>query len=171
MFLPKPVLQCIQALEDRGFAAYAVGGCVRDACLGLMPQDYDLCTAALPEETEAVFRDCRLVLAGKKHGTIGVVTESGVIEITTFRKEGTYRDNRHPDWVCFVPQIEEDLARRDFTVNAMAYSPIRGYADPFGPAKGHPPGSRRSCAAIRRRFPADSSGRALCRALWSDRRP
>ena len=156
MFLPKPVLQCIQALEDRGFAAYAVGGCVRDACLGLVPQDYDLCTAALPEETEAVFRDCRLVLAGKKHGTIGVVTESGVIEITTFRKEGTYRDNRHPDWVCFVPQIEEDLARRDFTVNAMAYSPIRGYADPFGGREDLQKGILRAVGDPVRRFEEDS---------------
>ena len=132
MKLPVYVLDCIEALESRGFAAYAVGGCVRDACLGLEPQDYDLCTNALPEETEAVFADRRLVLAGKKHGTVGVITEAGVVEITTFRTEGGYRDNRHPDWVEFVPDIEKDLARRDFTVNAMAYSPVRGFADPFG---------------------------------------
>ncbi len=132
MILPEYVRACLDALENAGFAAYAVGGCVRDACLGLTPQDYDLCTAAPPEQTEAVFAGRKLVLAGKKHGTVGVVTYCGVVEITTFRTEGAYRDNRHPDWVAFVPAIEQDLARRDFTVNAMAYSPNRGFADPFG---------------------------------------
>ncbi|MGN0977476.1 MAG: CCA tRNA nucleotidyltransferase [Faecousia sp.] len=132
MNLPEYVTQCLDALENAGFAAYVVGGCVRDACLGLTPHDYDLCTAALPEQTEAVFAGKQLVLNGKKHGTVGVVTDHGVVEITTFRTEGDYRDNRHPDWVSFVPQVERDLARRDFTVNAMAYSPRRGFADPFG---------------------------------------
>ena len=132
MFLPNYVKNCIDALENAGFAAYAVGGCVRDDLLGLVPQDYDLCTAALPEETEAIFGAFPLVLAGKKHGTVGVVTEGGVIEITTFRTEAGYQDNRHPDAVEFVTDIEKDLARRDFTVNAMAWSPTRGYADPFG---------------------------------------
>ena len=132
MFLPDYVMRCIDALEDAGFSAYAVGGCVRDSLLGRAPQDYDLCTSALPEQTEAVFCRHRLILAGKKHGTVGVITEGGVIEITTYRTEGEYRDNRHPEWVEFVPDIEADLARRDFTVNAMAYSPRRGFADPFG---------------------------------------
>ena len=132
MDLPSYVLQCIDALEAAGFAAYAVGGCVRDSLLGLEPQDYDLCTAALPEQTEAVFSGYRLVLAGKKHGTVGVVTEGGVVEITTFRTEGAYLDNRHPEWVEFVEDVTGDLARRDFTVNAMAWSPTRGFADPFG---------------------------------------
>ncbi len=132
MKLPDYALACLEALENAGFAAYAVGGCVRDDCLGLVPQDFNLCTAALPEETERVFAGQKLVLAGKKHGTVGVVTSGGVVEITTFRQEGEYRDNRHPDWVEFVPDIEKDLARRDFTVNAMAWSPRRGYADPFG---------------------------------------
>ena len=132
MYLPESVKNCIDALENAGFAAYAVGGCVRDACLGLTPQDYDLCTSALPDQTEAVFSDRKLVLAGKKHGTVGVITEDGVVEITTYRTEGDYRDNRHPEWVKFVPHIKEDLARRDFTVNAMAWSPTRGFADPFG---------------------------------------
>ena len=132
MYLPENIQNCINLLENAGFAAYAVGGCVRDACLGLTPHDYDLCTNALPEQTEAVFRDYRLVLAGEKHGTVTVITEDGPVEITTFRTEGGYRDNRHPDWVKFVPDIEGDLARRDFTINAMAYSPKRGFADPFG---------------------------------------
>ena len=132
MILPDYVTACIRRLEDAGFAAYVVGGCVRDHLLGLIPADYDMCTAALPEETEAVFSDHRLILAGKKHGTVAVITDGGVVEITTFRTEGDYRDNRHPEWVAFVPNIEADLARRDFTVNAMAYSPTRGYADPFG---------------------------------------
>ena len=132
MQIPKDVRDCIDALEQAGFAAYLVGGCVRDACLGLTPQDFDLCTSALPEQTETVFSGHKLVLAGKKHGTVGVVTDSGVVEITTFRTEGGYADNRHPQWVKFVPNIEDDLARRDFTVNAMAYSPTRGFPDPFG---------------------------------------
>ena len=132
MYLPTDVRACIDALEQAGFAAYAVGGCVRDSLLGLTPSDFDLCTAALPEQTEAVFQDRKLVLAGKKHGTVGVVTDTGVVEITTFRTEGEYRDNRHPEWVEFVTDITGDLARRDFTVNAMAWSPYRGFADPFG---------------------------------------
>ena len=132
MVLPTSVAGCIAALEAAGFPCYAVGGCVRDACLGLTPHDYDLCTAALPETIQEIFSDHQLVLAGEKHGTVGVVTDTGVVEITTFRTEGAYHDNRHPDWVRFVDRIEDDLARRDFTVNAMAYSPTRGFVDPFG---------------------------------------
>ena len=132
MKLPDYVEYCLSALENAGFAAYVVGGCVRDACLGLIPQDYDSCTIALPEDTKRVFFDKKLVLSGQKHGTIGVVFGKDVVEITTFRTEGAYQDNRHPEWVEFVPNVEVDLARRDFTVNAMAWSPARGFADPFG---------------------------------------
>ena len=132
MFLPDYILTCIDALEGAGFQAWAVGGCVRDAILGLTPNDYDLCTDALPEQTEAIFSGYPLILNGKKHGTVAVILDKNVVEITTFRTEGDYRDNRHPEWVKFVPDIKEDLARRDFTVNAMAYSPKRGFADPFG---------------------------------------
>lgn len=132
MLIPEYVLDCLNALEKAGFACYCVGGCVRDALLGNTPHDYDLCTAATPEQMKAVFSDRALVLAGEKHGTVGVITPQGVVEITTFRTEGEYHDNRHPDWVAFVTNIEADLSRRDFTVNAMAYSPIRGFADPFG---------------------------------------
>ena len=132
MYLPDYVCTCISRLENAHFPCYAVGGCVRDALLGLQPHDYDLCTAATPEQIKAVFSDHRLILAGEKHGTVGVITDGGVVEITTFRTEGGYGDNRHPDWVRFVDDITDDLARRDFTVNAMAYSPVRGLADPFG---------------------------------------
>ena len=132
MKLPEYVADCIRRLESAGFAAYAVGGCVRDALLGIEPHDYDLCTAASPEQTQAVFEHEKLVLAGVKHGTVGIITPGGVVETTTFRTEGGYADSRHPDWVQFVPTVEKDLARRDFTVNAMAWSPTRGLADPFG---------------------------------------
>ena len=134
MRLPLDVSQCIEALEGASFATYAVGGCVRDHLLGLEPHDFDLCTAATPDQIQAVFAHRQLVLAGLKHGTVGVLTETGVVEITTFRSEGGYTDCRHPGWVRFVPTIEEDLARRDFTINAMAYSPTRGLCDPFGGA-------------------------------------
>lgn len=156
MLLPESIAEIINALETAGYAAYVVGGCVRDACLGLIPQDYDLCTSAPPEQTEAVFANRRLVLAGKKHGTVGVVTENGVVEITTFRTEGSYRDNRHPDWVKFVPDVESDLARRDFTVNAMAYSPTRGYADPFGGRADLEKGILRAVGNPEKRFQEDS---------------
>lgn len=132
MYLPPYVRACLDRLENAGFAAYAVGGCVRDSLLGLTPHDFDLCTAATPDQVRQVFSDHRLVLAGEKHGTVTVIVDSQPVEITTFRLEGGYKDNRHPDWVKFVPSVEEDLSRRDFTVNAMAYSPKRGFADPFG---------------------------------------
>lgn len=156
MYLPDSILTCIQMLEQAGFAAYVVGGCVRDDCLGLTPQDYDMCTSALPEQTEVVFENYRLVLAGKKHGTVGVVTEDGVVEITTFRTEGEYQDNRHPDWVAFVPEVELDLARRDYTVNAMAWSPMRGYADPFGGREDLKNGILRAVGDPVKRFQEDS---------------
>ena len=132
MVLPSGAARCLEKLEAAGFPCYAVGGCVRDALLGRVPSDYDLCTAATPDQTKQVFSGFPLVLAGEKHGTVGVIINGEVVEITTWRTEGGYRDNRHPDWVKFVPTIEEDLARRDFTVNAMAWSPVRGLRDPFG---------------------------------------
>ena len=132
MILPEHINLCIHRLEDRGFATYCVGGCVRDSVLGLTPHDYDLCTQATPDQIRQVFADYPLVLAGEKHGTISVVMGHELVEITTFRTEGDYDDSRHPNWVRFVSSIEEDLSRRDFTVNAMAWSPTRGFADPFG---------------------------------------
>ena len=156
MILPDYVAHCLESLEQAGFTAYAVGGCVRDSLLGLVPHDFDLCTSALPEQTEAVFSGHRLVLAGKKHGTIGVVYGTDVVEITTFRTEGDYRDNRHPGWVAFVPDVAQDLARRDFTVNAMAYSPARGYADPFGGREDLHKGILRAVGDPETRFREDS---------------
>ena len=120
MYIPASVLELMDRLEEAGFECRCVGGCVRDASLGIEPHDYDCCTAATPEEMQKIFADRQLVLAGLKHGTVGVVTDSGVVEITTFRTEGGYADSRHPDWVHFVRSLREDLARRDFTVNAMA---------------------------------------------------
>ena len=156
MRLPDYVMECLEALERAGFAAYAVGGCVRDLYLGRQPHDYDLCTAALPQQTEAVFQDYPLVLAGKKHGTVAVVTRGGMVEITTFRTEGAYEDNRHPDWVEFVTDIEKDLARRDFTINAMAWSPYRGFADPFGGRADLEKGILRAVGDPQARFREDS---------------
>ena len=156
MTLPPSAERCRKRLEDAGFAAYAVGGCVRDACLGLTPHDYDLCTAATPAEMKALFADHTQVLAGEKHGTVGVVVEGEVVEITTFRTEGDYRDNRHPDSVEFVTDIEKDLARRDFTVNAMAYSPTRGLCDPFGGREDLKKGILRAVGDPVKRFQEDS---------------
>ena len=129
MKLPEDVCFCIDALEKAGYQAYAVGGCVRDLLLGLTPHDYDLCTDAKPEEICQVFADHQLIHAGEKHGTIGVVRNQSVYEITTFRTEGVYSDGRHPDSVEFVTELKEDLARRDFTINAMAYHPKKGVID------------------------------------------
>ena len=132
MQLPQAAEYCIRSLEAAGYQAYAVGGCVRDSLLGLTPADYDLCTDAKPQEISQVFAGHQLLHHGEKHGTVGVVLEGQVFEITTFRTEGGYEDSRHPNWVAFVADVEADLARRDFTVNAMAYNPRIGYVDPFG---------------------------------------
>ncbi len=131
MKLPKQVRYCIDKLQAKGHCAYVVGGCVRDSLLGLTANDYDMCTDALPEEISEIFAKHTLVRSGEKHGTIGVVVNHTVYEITTFRTEGEYTDSRHPNWVNFVDSVEEDLSRRDFTVNAIAYSPTSGYIDPF----------------------------------------
>ena len=133
MYLPENALTCIRLLNAAGYSCYAVGGCVRDALLGLTPHDYDLCTAARPEQIKGIFAAYGQIHAGEKHGTVGIIfPQNEVYEITTFRTEGGYRDSRHPDWVDFVTEVEADLARRDFTVNAMAYAPAGGVVDPFG---------------------------------------
>ena len=156
MHIPKEVLELMERLENAGHECWAVGGCVRDAAMGIEPHDYDCCTAAAPEEMQELFSNRQLVLAGLKHGTVGVVTDGGVVEITTFRTEGGYADARHPDWVRFVRDLREDLARRDFTVNAMAYSPRRGLCDPFGGQADLKNGILRAVGDPHRRFREDA---------------
>lgn len=129
--LPDAVAWLLEQLTRAGHAAYVVGGCVRDSLLGRTPGDWDICTSALPEQTRAVFSGQKLVLTGLRHGTVTVVLDHTPYEITTFRVEGGYADHRHPDQVRFVPRVEEDLARRDFTVNAMAWNPATGLVDCF----------------------------------------
>ena len=122
----------LDALHGAGHAAYAVGGCVRDSLLGLDPHDWDLCTSARPEQVMALFGEEKCIPTGLQHGTVTVKHGGRLYETTTFRTEGAYSDGRHPDAVCFVPDVREDLARRDFTINAMAYSAEEGLIDPFG---------------------------------------
>ena len=122
----------LDALHGAGNAAYAVGGCVRDSLLGLDPHDWDLCTSARPEQVMALFGEEKCIPTGLQHGTVTVKQGGRLYETTTFRTEGAYSDGRHPDAVCFVPEVREDLARRDFTINAMAYSAEEGLIDPFG---------------------------------------
>ena len=122
----------LDALHRAGFAAYAVGGCVRDSLLGQSPHDWDLCTSARPEQVMALFGEEKCIPTGLQHGTVTVKQGGRLYETTTFRTEGAYSDGRHPDAVCFVPDVREDLARRDFTINAMAYSAEEGLIDPFG---------------------------------------
>ena len=131
--LPPYVETAIKQLESHGFQAWCVGGCVRDSLLGNTPHDWDIATSALPEETLASFPGQRLLQTGISHGTITLLPAEGTsLEITTFRTESGYSDNRHPDQVRFSTSLEEDLSRRDFTVNAMAYHPVHGIVDPFG---------------------------------------
>ena len=132
MILPGAVRALMDRLKESGFSAYAVGGCVRDSLLGLTPHDWDLCTSALPEEMLRVFAGEHVVETGLKHGTLTVVRDHVPYEITTFRVDGAYTDHRHPDSVSFVSDIRGDLSRRDFTVNAMAFSPEEGLVDLFG---------------------------------------
>lgn len=129
--LPNHVQALMRRLEHAGEEVYLVGGSLRDALLGLSPHDFDLATSAKPEKMLTLFSDYRVIPTGLKHGTVTVLSEGQPIEITTFRIDGQYTDTRHPDCVRFTDQITEDLSRRDFTVNAMAYHPSRGLIDPF----------------------------------------
>ena len=129
---PEPVVSLIRTLNRAGYEAYAVGGCVRDALLGLTPNDWDLTTSATPEQIEACFRTSRVIETGMKHGTVTVMKSGVPYEITTYRKDGAYTDHRRPDTVAFVNDLSEDLKRRDFTINAMAYSDRTGIIDIFG---------------------------------------
>lgn len=128
--LPTAVREILRRLEASGFAAYAVGGCVRDSLLGITPNDWDICTAATPEETAATF--ARTVPTGAKYGTVTVLWDGTPYEVTTFRTEGGYRDHRHPERIDFVRELSDDLSRRDFTVNAMAADANGLVHDPMG---------------------------------------
>ena len=130
ILLPEKVSRILNTLSAAGFEAFAVGGCVRDAILGRVPGDWDITTNALPEQVKALFR--RTVDTGIAHGTVTVMLGSDGFEVTTYRLDGDYSDSRHPDKVTFTASLEEDLKRRDFTINAMAYHPEKGMIDLFG---------------------------------------
>ena len=132
MDMPKNVDTAIDLLQSAGFEAYAVGGCVRDSLLGKTPNDWDITTSAKPEDMKSVFADFHCIDTGIKHGTVTVVIDGEPLEITTFRLDGEYEDNRHPKSVTFTSNLGADLGRRDFTVNAMAYSKKTGTVDLFG---------------------------------------
>lgn len=154
--LPRAAAMIIKRLNAHGHQAYAVGGCVRDSLLGIRPNDWDICTSALPEEMQAIFRDQHVVETGLKHGTLTVVIDHEPYEVTTFRVDGEYTDHRHPDAVTFVADVREDLARRDFTVNAMAYHPETGLVDAFGGQEDLVAGVIRCVGGPERRFDEDA---------------
>lgn len=143
-------------LHTAGYAAYAVGGCVRDSLLGQTPHDWDLCTSATPEQVLELFGKAHCIPTGLQHGTVTVKHGGELYEITTFRTEGAYSDGRHPDHVAFVPDVKEDLARRDFTINAMAYNAEEGLIDPFGGQNDLAVGIVRAVGEPQRRFEEDA---------------
>lgn len=143
-------------LHAAGHAAYAVGGCVRDSLLGQTPHDWDLCTSATPEQVLELFGKAHCIPTGLQHGTVTVKHGGELYEITTFRTEGAYSDGRHPDHVAFVPDVKEDLARRDFTINAMAYNAEEGLIDPFGGQNDLAVGIVRAVGEPQRRFEEDA---------------
>ena len=148
--------ELLDTLHRAGYAAYVVGGCVRDSLLGLTPHDWDLCTSALPQQGMELFGEEKCIPTGLQHGTVTVKQGGGLYEITTFRTEGTYTDGRHPDEVHFVPDVREDLARRDFTINAMAYNAKEGLVDPFGGQADLQSGIVRAVGVPRQRFTEDA---------------
>lgn len=148
--------ELLDTLHRAGYAAYVVGGCVRDSLLGLTPHDWDLCTSALPQQVMELFGAEKCIPTGLQHGTVTVKQSGALYEITTFRTEGTYTDGRHPDEVHFVPDVREDLARRDFTINAMAYNEKEGLVDPFGGQADLQSGIVRAVGVPRQRFTEDA---------------
>lgn len=156
MELPFQIIEILERLERSGHAAFVVGGCVRDALMGLEPHDYDITASALPNETERVFSDCRVIETGIKHGTVTVLYKGLGVEITTFRVDGGYADGRHPDTVTFSRRVEDDLSRRDFTMNGIAYSPRHGIVDPFGGEADIGAGVIRCIGSPERRFSEDA---------------
>ena len=148
--------ELLDTLHRAGYAAYVVGGCVRDSLLGLTPHDWDLCTSALPQQVMELFGAEKCIPTGLQHGTVTVKQSGALYEITTFRTEGTYTDGRHPDEVHFVPDVREDLARRDLTINAMAYNEKEGLVDPFGGQADLQSGIVRAVGVPRQRFTEDA---------------
>ena len=146
----------LDALHAAGYAAYAVGGCVRDSLLGRTAHDWDLCTSALPQQVMELFGTEQCIPTGLQHGTVTIKYGGQLYETTTFRTEGSYTDGRHPDEVRFVPDVREDLARRDFTINAMAYNAAEGLVDPFGGQKDLQNGLLRAVGEPQQRFTEDA---------------
>ena len=146
----------LNALHAAGYAAYAVGGCVRDSLLGRTAHDWDLCTSALPQQVMELFGAEQCIPTGLQHGTVTIKYGGQLYETTTFRTEGSYTDGRHPDEVQFVPEVREDLARRDFTINAMAYNEAEGLVDPFGGQKDLQNGLLRAVGEPQQRFTEDA---------------
>lgn len=132
--IPAGATEIIAVLKSNGFDAYVVGGCVRDSLLGKVPKDWDICTSAKPDDVIRCLHNRRIIETGLKHGTVTVVVDDDQYEVTTFRIDGKYSDNRRPDSVQYVSDVKEDLARRDFTMNAIAYNDDEGLIDPFGGA-------------------------------------
>mgnify|MGYP000136411632 CR=1 FL=1 len=157
MKLAPQVNTALELLEAAGYEAYLVGGAVRDFVRDSSPaKDWDIATNALPEQVKAVFAGFRLIETGLKHGTVTVVIDHIQLEITTYRVDGQYHDSRHPDAVRFVPQVQPDLARRDFTINAMAYNEKEGLVDPFGGQADLQSGIVRAVGVPRQRFTEDA---------------
>lgn len=156
MVLPENISRALDMLESAGHEAWVVGGCVRDSLMGIIPHDYDITTSALPAETEQVFAGYRLIETGLKHGTVTVLADGSPIEITTYRVDGEYRDSRRPERVIFTRNIRDDVSRRDFTMNGIAYNPKQGYFDEFGGAEDIKAGVIRCIGKPEKRFREDA---------------
>lgn len=156
LFVPSEIKNIIDRLNRSGFECFLVGGCVRDALLGLPVKDYDLTTSARPEEVIDTFSDCKVILNGLKHGTVTLIFGNYPIEITTYRIDKDYSDGRRPDSVAFTRNLSEDLARRDFTMNAICYHPNQGIIDPYGGIKDIQNKIIRSVGNPARRFEEDA---------------
>ena len=159
--IPEKAKYIIETIQSAGFEAYVVGGCVRDSILGRCPEDWDITTSARPEQVKALFR--RTIDTGIQHGTVTVMLDKEGFEVTTYRVDGKYEDSRHPREVTFTPNLEEDLKRRDFTINAMAYNEteglidiawLTGYRGEADPLRGRSRGTfRRGCLAYHACYP------------------
>lgn len=156
--IPQSALKILEALEAAGFEAFVVGGCVRDALLGRTPADWDITTSAKPGQIKAAAAaaDLKTIDTGIKHGTVTVIVDHEPFEVTTYRADGSYSDGRHPDSIEFLDRIDGDLARRDFTINAMAYNPSRGLVDRFGGQADLEAGILRAVGDPRERFTEDA---------------